>query len=380
MSKLETQPENKGSAVQAPPNDENGGASIQINSHGQNEGVAVQENAEKVHEEGATRAKPKTGSGGRASRGKSKSENGEKSPRTKSKSENGVGASRAKTKRENGTTESKTTTKTKPKIKTESDRTGSILKTKRVKDCDQGGLLSKYMLAGGCNFLLIGALSFAILTYLRLPNDQLLAYVLGPLQGVSLIVSTILVYSLFPSLDFGRVWPWLWALGGVGVVLVLNVFWPSMYTDLAIPSKFLGVLSFVGGLLFLKFYFHKRGRISIRKRNMAITSMVVFFALIGSIIPMVSEFSYLLNDQLYGMLVERLPTFVLMVLWPVEYLGITGEIGISGLTGYGSWLNNEGVVSLATASLKIASNMVAYAATAFVLGWTVFGRRESSAS
>lgn len=172
----------------------------------------------------------------------------------------------------------------------------------------------------------------------------------------------------------------MWALGGLGMVLDLNVFWPSLYTDLAIPSKLLGVISFLSALILLKFFFNKCGRISNRKRNLAMTMMVVCFAVVGSIVPLTSEFSYVLNDQLYSILVEGLPTIGLMVLWPVEYFGISGEIGINNLTAYGSWWNNEQIIDIATSTLKIASNMVAYAVIAFVLGWVMFCRRASQST
>ena len=50
------------------------------------------------------------------------------------------------------------------------------------------------------------------------------------------------------------------------------------------------------------------------------------------------------------------------------------------MAAYGSWLNDEDVVGIATATLTIASNMVAYAVIAFVLGWGMFGRQKSSAA
>jgi len=321
-----------------------------------------------------------------------------KSPQQKG--ENGGAKSKPKTKGANVGAKSKAKTKgdtegAKPRAKTQGDSEGTKSqaktksnaeeakwgpKTKRDNEHERADPLYKYIGVFVANSIVVVLLSYALQSFLSISNDYVFAYILGPLRSVALIVVTIGVYSLFKSLDFGRVLPWMWALGGLGVVLDLNVFWPSLYADLAIPSKLVGVLAFVFSLFLLKFFFRKRGRIAVRKSNSMMTAMVVLFAVIGSIIPTASEFSYLFPDQLYTILFENMPTIGLMVLWPVDYLGISGEIGISNMAAYGSWLNDEDVVDIATATLKIASNMVAYAVIAFVLGWLMFGRRASSAT
>jgi len=312
----------------------------------------------KENEERGTRAKPKI-------------ENGAKVPRAKSAKSKVEGSPRARPKKEAGV-------RGKTKAGVEEKAAESTTKPRRVKQPGGAASLYTYAGAGVCAMTLVGILSFVQFTYLRIPDDQLFAYLLGPLHSLGLMIVVGAVYTVFKSLDFGRILPWIWALGGLGMVFNLNVFWPQLYADLAIPSKTLGIISFVGSLVFLKYYFHKLGRIVPRKRSKGILTIVVSVALIGAVLPLASEFQYLLPDPLYGILVEHMPEVGFMVLWPLEYFEISSEIGLSNFLGYGSWLSNENVVSMATTSLKIASNMVTFAAIGFVLGWVVFGYRMTN--
>ena len=343
------------------PSGENGEPKARAKSQSGREGTGASSKPKGEKAKRESKPKPKAEKPATISRAKPKAE-------TKPKVENGGGASATKPKREPESLASK--------AKTSGENKRAEPKPKVAREPIGAVSTLTYLSAGACNVGLVAVISFALLTYFRVPNDTLWAYLIGPLQALGLVLSTMGVYTVFKGVDFGRVVPWVWALGGLGLVVDLNVFWPELYADLAIPSKILGILSFVGGVFLLKVFFRKRGQMSIKKGPSGLKMLVVGFALLGAFLPLASEFQYLLPDSLYSLLVGNMPEVGYLVLWPMDYFGISGEIE----SGFGSGLNNEDVVGLTSSVLKVGSNMVVFAVLAFVMGWAWFGRRASRAA